>query len=261
MKKAATHPHFVVVRYAELVSAVLKLNVGYNDEILTSNLKRLRAEIEKLLSRSLSALPSTKQQVVFLLNNYHLIIRAITSKGIESEETQHFRGQASEQLHVFVDEELTEKFPKLSDFCKTLDKTEAKAGEQKTDEPAAAEAKLSEAVLDDIAKHFVKSWKDNMEQIYHSVLKNFCLSDGDEQDQRLCSEILKAVLIQLVQRYHRFLGYLDKAYARKRPAFMKDLVSTQTIMYEIKKYASERLKTSSNTVRNLTDFLARSEQH
>ena len=37
----------VTLRYAEFATAILKLNRGYNDEILSSNLRRLMTEVNR----------------------------------------------------------------------------------------------------------------------------------------------------------------------------------------------------------------------
>ena len=54
-------------------AGILQLNKGYDDDILTSNLARLRNEVEKLLLQVASDLSAAKQQVIFLINNYECI--------------------------------------------------------------------------------------------------------------------------------------------------------------------------------------------
>lgn len=50
-------------------------------------------------------------------------------------------------------------------------------------------------------------------------------------------EILKQVLTQLLLYYTRFHDIIRKVWRNKPPAFCKDLVPTNLILAEIKKYA------------------------
>lgn len=52
------------------------------------------------------------------------------------------------------------------------------------------------------------------------------------------SEVLKKCLLQLVLDYKRFQDVLSKIYVQRQPAFLRDMVQVQTILYEIKKLGS-----------------------
>ncbi len=66
---------------------------GYDDEILVSNLQRLRRGVEKLLvdmSRSVGA-ANSKYPTIFLINNYDCVLQHLQLKAIESEEVARFK--------------------------------------------------------------------------------------------------------------------------------------------------------------------------
>jgi hypothetical protein len=50
-------------------------------------------------------------------------------------------------------------------------------------------------------------------------------------------EILKLVLTQLLLYYTRFVEVVKRSFDRAPPSFQSDIVTTQEILYEIKKYS------------------------
>ena len=60
--------------------------------------------------------------------------------------------------------------------------------------------------------------------------------------ERVASDILKQVLVQLVMYYKRFDDLIKRAFGRRPvpPPFIKDMVIVQSLMFEVKKYANAR---------------------
>ena len=52
-------------------------------------------------------------------------------------------------------------------------------------------------------------------------------------------EILKQVLTQLLLYYTRFQDIIRKVWGRQQPPFSKEIISTATILDEIKKYSRQ----------------------
>jgi hypothetical protein len=78
-------------------------------------------------------------------------------------------------------------------------------------------------------RDFASNWRPGIEQINNDVLAHFAaLRNG--------MEILKQVLTQLLLYYTRFQDVIKKAYTRT-PSFSRDIVSTATILMEIKRYS------------------------
>ena len=88
---------------------------------------------------------------------------------------------------------------------------------------------LDLAVCESLVRIFSTTWKNGIEQINNNVLSYF-------SNFRNGMEILKQVLTQLLLYYTRFQGILKKSF-KKAPPFAKELVSTNAILAEIKKYA------------------------
>jgi len=230
--KKITKPHFVAYRHAEFSAAINRLNQGYNDEILTSNLRRLCMEVDKLFMRCASRIKTPKQQVIYLINNYNTITATLKSRNLECEDLAFFSEKAESQISMFVEEELSEKFGRLINFTKEM--------EQKKDE---AKNDLDDASVESIAKHFNKSWKDGIEHLHGVVTKHFAPDDSKSASPAevlASTEILRKVLVQLVLYYNRFLEFVREAYKSKPNTYnrlVKEEVSVQTIMHEIKRYA------------------------
>jgi hypothetical protein len=78
-------------------------------------------------------------------------------------------------------------------------------------------------------KDFASSWRGGIQQINDDVLAYFA-------NFRNGMEILKQVLTQLLLYYTRFQEIIKKSWTRT-PSFARDIVSTATILMEIKRYS------------------------
>ena len=78
-------------------------------------------------------------------------------------------------------------------------------------------------------REFASNWRTGIQQINEDVLAYFA-------NFRSGTEILKQVLTQLLLYYTRFQDIIKKSWA-KPPSFTREIVSTATILMEIKKYS------------------------
>ncbi|CAM9959091.1 unnamed protein product [Ectocarpus sp. 6 AP-2014] len=222
------HPHYVTRRYAHFAASLLALHSGLDDlavgiggeEMLLNDLGTLRVEVVQLVQRMAEQLPSNKLQVVFLINNYHEVLRVFQERRIISEETARFEELLVRQRDFFVEEELKEKYKRLISFVQL---TEAAMSSGETG------AELDEAIVEGLVREFAASWKSGIEAVNQDVLSFF-------SNFRNGMEILKQVLTQLLLYYTRFQEIIRKGW-RRPPAFSKDLVSTSAILKEIKTYS------------------------
>ncbi|CAM9679004.1 unnamed protein product [Ectocarpus sp. 12 AP-2014] len=222
------HPHYVTRRYAHFAASLLALHSGLDDlavgiggeEMLLNDLGTLRVEVVQLVQRMAEQLPSNKLQVVFLINNYHEVLRVFQERRIISDETARFEELLVRQRDFFVEEELKEKYKRLISF---VQQTEAAMSSGETG------AELDEATVEGLVREFAASWKSGIEAINQDVLSFF-------SNFRNGMEILKQVLTQLLLYYTRFQEIIRKGW-RRPPAFSKDLVSTSAILKEIKTYS------------------------
>ena len=85
-------------------------------------------------------------------------------------------------------------------------------------------------LVESLVRELSSTWKQGIKQVNRNVLSFFA-------NFRNGMEILKQVLTQLLLYYTRFQDMIRKVWRSKPPAFCKDLVSTSTILIEIKKHA------------------------
>ena len=93
---------------------------------------------------------------------------------------------------------------------------------------AADASRIDRTQMEHLMRAFHDSWRGGIEAINRDVVKSFA-------NFRLGMEILKQVLTQLLLYYTRFQDIARRVPGE--PAFLRDLVSIQTIMHEIKKYS------------------------
>eukprot|EP00246_Nothoceros_aenigmaticus_P001290 TRINITY_DN11795_c0_g1_i1.p1 TRINITY_DN11795_c0_g1~~TRINITY_DN11795_c0_g1_i1.p1 ORF type:complete len:481 (-),score=95.18 TRINITY_DN11795_c0_g1_i1:38-1480(-) len=220
------HPHYVFRRYAEFAASLLQLNIDYGDGQLELNLERLRVAVDDLLVKLARMFPKQKQQSIFLINNYDMVLTVMKEAGVEGGKTQQqFEEMLKSSTTVFVEEELKEHFQQMIQFVKT------RAGDSSSSSPSPSLAASQPITLQDVeplVKDFAKRWKGAIELMHKDVITSF--------SNFLCGmEILRAALTQLLLYYTRLSDSLKQVGGGE--ALGKDVVSIASIMYEIKKYS------------------------
>lgn len=248
------HPHYVIRRYAEFAASVLSLSMytqrganvddataissaqmhenGAGDMVL-NNLVVLRDEILGLLARLAEQHKNSKDRCVFLVNNYDLVLSLFQERRIISEETSRFEELLAEQRERFVEEELQTWYAKLIQFVRQNESlTLGKSGIAGTSAAAggSASADVDTAQIEKIVREFASTWKSGIEKMNGNIMKYF-------SNFRNGMEILKQVLTQLLLYYTRFVEIVKRSYGQRQPPFGSDIVTTQEILYEIKKYS------------------------
>jgi hypothetical protein len=233
------HPHYISRRYAEFTSSMLTLLKAMDEgagqkgtevdaetstrfggkEMLKTDLVNLQNAMLKLLTQLSGQHSTNKNKIVFLINNLDSIVCVLQERKVNREEVAKYEERLNQQREQFVEEELRQSYSKLIAF---VIQTE---GIQKTDK----KLELDPAVCESLVRNFSTTWKNGIEQINNNVLSYF-------SNFRNGMEILKQVLTQLLLYYTRFQGILKKGF-KKAPPFAKELVSTNAILAEIKKYA------------------------
>jgi len=214
------HPHYVMRRYAEFTASLLQLNVNYGDGQLELNLERLRVAVDDLLVKLARMFSRPKQQTIFLINNYDMILAVLKEAGTEGGKTQlQFEELLKSNTTVFVEELLLEHFNDLIRFVKT------RAGEETS---SSSERPVTVNEVEPLVKDFASRWTGTIEVMHKDVITSF--------SNFLCGmEILKAALTQLLLYYTRLSDCIKRIGGGS--ALNKELVSISSIMYEIKKYS------------------------
>jgi hypothetical protein len=220
---ASTSCHPATKRFAEFTASILALHggmeslgiAGGGEEMLLKDLTKLRLSFLALLRRLAEALPASKQRLVFQINNCDAVLAVFGARGVVGDESARFEELLATHRGLFVEEELLGGFGALIAFVQ-----QAEAQGEEGDP----------AVVESLVRDFAGTWKGGIEAIYQSVIESF-------GNFRNGMEILKQVLTQLLLYYTRFQDCIRKTWGRRQPPFAKDIVSTATILAEIKKYS------------------------
>jgi hypothetical protein len=270
--------YFVARRYAEISSALTILNKDYlkhslNDEgkeaskekdDITPLLGHLRQEMQALFLRTANYIEDQKDQVIFSINVYDIISRVYLAKGITSEDLELLENIQKQQIETYVDDELqtSAAFARMISLVKSM--------AELIDGPNDAKIRMDEGRLGAIVRDFKENWQEGIDQLNEQIVYNFSekwkkiprsTEAKDKEDNRQNdltvawnipasqsgqesagshTEIMRMMLTQLVTHYQNFQTIISKLDVS--PAISRDLVSRQTILYEIKKYHKSEMK-------------------
>uniref|UniRef100_A0A7S2WQ93 Vacuolar protein sorting-associated protein 52 homolog n=1 Tax=Rhizochromulina marina TaxID=1034831 RepID=A0A7S2WQ93_9STRA len=235
-------PHPMTRRYAEFASSIFSLHggmeslgiAGGGEDMLLNDLMNLRIGFLKLLKRMSDELSTTKEKLVFLVNNYDQVLSLFRDRHVAGVELTSFEELLVHYRSLFVEEELLERFANMITFVQNTERNTTPGAA--TTVPGASPQDLSHRIdlaqVEAIVRGFAGMWRSGIEAIYQDVLECFA-------DFRNGMEILKQVLTQLLLYYTRFQEVIRREWGRQPPSFSAELVSTATILVEIKKYSRQ----------------------
>ncbi|XP_071948062.1 vacuolar protein sorting-associated protein 52 homolog [Antedon mediterranea] len=214
-------PHYITRRYAEFSGALVSLNETFPDERVNQCLARLQMEVENFILRLAAEFPQRKEQLIFLINNYDMMLSVITERTSEdSREGESFRKLLQERTQEFIEEVLSPYFGGMMTFVKEA--------ESAVEKGQADQMKYQEQRIQKLVRDFVAEWKQAIENVNQEVMKSFTnFKNG--------TSILQGALTQLIQYYHRFKEVLSKP-PFKTMAVRSQLINIHHIMVEVKKY-------------------------
>ncbi|KAJ1887737.1 Vacuolar protein sorting-associated protein 52 [Kickxella alabastrina] len=217
--KVDTQPPAIVRRYAELAASLLRLNIGYNTHVVALSLARLRTEVQAYLTRVAESSADKHAALVYLINSYDLLLTVLYENGFgeREEEVSSWKREFGSTVLAFAESELEKHFGYLKLFV-----VEA---EQQSDI-----GQVSADGLGRVVAVFNGEWRAQIAAINSSIIQSF-------SNFRTGTEILHAVLGQLIIYYTRFHSLYDKLLARRAGSSgMPQPVGVQNVMVEIKKY-------------------------
>lgn len=229
-----THPHLVTRRYAELAASLFALSSPESTtlmEALQQPLMQMQQDVCTLCKALSSKLDSSEAGLVFLVNNYDLVLSIFHERHLPRTATAGFEQLLREQVQLFVENQLQRHFPDLVTFVKNteplvadIDETAARGTGQGP--PPGVDVQRMEQVV----RVFASSWKRETERIHQYVMTSFSnFSNG--------TDILKQVLTQLLLYYTRLQKVMSKSFPQQPPVFAHELVPNTTILTEIKQYS------------------------
>uniref|UniRef100_A0A915I029 Vacuolar protein sorting-associated protein 52 homolog n=1 Tax=Romanomermis culicivorax TaxID=13658 RepID=A0A915I029_ROMCU len=226
-------PHYIIRRYAEFSSALTCVNLTWPDDRLQQMLNHLQVEADNLLNRladqaNFKDLPvgvkknvDNKTKLIFLINNYDLILTTFSQNSTETtSESLAFQELLQTKTNEYVEELLFTFFGPLISFTTECEKL------IQQDHQESLKRHLEKIPI--LTKTFANTWKRSIEQINQEAVTSFSsLKQG--------SNALQIALTQLIQYYSRFQKVLACPIFAKCPA-RNDLVSIHHIIVEVKKF-------------------------
>lgn len=208
-------PHYITRRYAEFSAAIVGISENFPNELVTKLCAELLEAVEFFILRMAAIFPQRKEQLIFLINNYDMILGVLMEHTRDSsKEAESFREQLNLRSSEYVEEILSPHFGGMIQFVKE--------GEALLDKGQNDQLKKQESKSLALVQSFSSGWKHSLEVINQEVLSSFpSLVTG--------STLLQLALTQLVQYYHRFHKLLT-------PNARAQLTNIHHIMVEIKKY-------------------------
>nr|CAI9704757.1 unnamed protein product [Rangifer tarandus platyrhynchus] len=216
-----TRPHYITRRYAEFSSALVSINQTIPNERTMQLLGQLQVEVENFVLRVAAEFSSRKEQLVFLINNYDMMLGVLMERAADdSKEVESFQQLLNARTQEFIEELLSPPFGGLVAFVK---EAEALIERGQADRLRGEEARVTQLI-----RGFGSSWKSSVESLSQDVMRSFT-------NFRNGTSIIQGALTQLIQLYHRFHRVLSQPQLRALPA-RAELINIHHLMVELKKH-------------------------
>ncbi|GAB67824.1 hypothetical protein PCYB_123900 [Plasmodium cynomolgi strain B] len=191
---------------------------------------RLEENIIDVLAVHKNQFTNTRDQLLFLINNYCHMIDVMKRNTIDEEKIDRFDELLKKEIHAYVEYQLNHYATDLILFvCKheqIVDKLK-KDGYHPSDFTSEVDVKLMESV----AIQFTKKWKNLFKNIKQEVTLSFTHTDTSAQ-------ILKMLNTQILLYFTRFHQLLKGFFAHVQPPpYVENLPSVDVVLVQIKKDA------------------------
>ncbi|ELT91956.1 hypothetical protein CAPTEDRAFT_183678 [Capitella teleta] len=214
-------PHYITRRYAEFTAAIVGLNENFPNERTNRLLATLQTETENFVLRIAAEFPHRKEQLIFLINNYDMMLSVIMERTTDdSKESEGFKELLAARTQEFIEEILTPHFGGMMMFVK-----EAEVLQERGQLDI---LKNQERRIVQIVRGFNSDWKHAIEMTNQETMRSFTNFKNGTQ-------ILQGALTQLIQYYHRFQKILSQS-PFKNMAVRSELINIHNVMVEVKKH-------------------------
>ena len=224
------HPHYITRRFAELSASLHTINMrDIND--LSPTLAQLRNQMESFLQRVCQAsFQHPKEKIVFLINNYDMIVRIYEDRHVDAEDHIRMQELLKSNMHKFVDLTMDASFRGLLDTMRSMESVlvldvSNRAGPSMDAIRQENRGKIDERALENAVRRFEETWKGGITSLNEEVLVLF-------SNFRTGLDVLKQVLTSLLLLNTRLNKIVDACYAN--PPFRTAIVSNNVIMFEVK---------------------------
>lgn len=214
-------PHFITRRYAEFSAGITSINDTFPDERVSVLLGLLQTEVENFILKMAARLDTPKEQLIFLINNYDMILSILMEKTREeTKESESLKQQLNKRIHDFVEELLYPHFGPMISFVK-----DCEVYLERGDDAALAQEEKKVAKL---VKSFNSSWRKAVEDLSKEVMTSFT-------NFKCGNNVQQTALAQTIQYYHRFHKLVSQPPFKNNPA-RSELMNIHQLMVEMKKY-------------------------
>lgn len=118
-----TGPHYITRRYAEFSAAIVGITENFPNEIVSRLLLELQNEVECFMLRYAAIFLNRKEQLIYLINNYDLILGILMERTRDNtKEAESFREQLSAKSNEYVEEILNPHIGGIIHFVKECEK-------------------------------------------------------------------------------------------------------------------------------------------
>ncbi|XP_061110208.1 vacuolar protein sorting-associated protein 52 homolog isoform X2 [Conger conger] len=216
-----TRPHYITRRYAEFSSAIVSINQTFPNQRTNTLLGQLQVEVENFVLKMAAEFPSRKDQLIFLINNYDMMLSVLMERAADdSKEVEGFQQLLLARTQEFIEEILSSPFGGMIAFVK---ESEALMEKGQLDRLKNDEARITQLV-----RGFSSSWKQSVEALSQDVMRSFTnFKNG--------TGIIQGALTQLIQYYHGFHKVLSQPAFRSL-AVRSELINLHHLMVEVKKH-------------------------
>ncbi|XP_069097988.1 vacuolar protein sorting-associated protein 52 homolog [Pleurodeles waltl] len=216
-----TRPHYITRRYAEFSSAIVSINQTFPNEKTNTLLAQLQVEVENFVLRVAAEFSSRKEQLIFLINNYDMLLGVLMERAAdESKEVESFQQLLTARTQEFIEEILSPPFGGMMAFVKESESLIEKGQFDRL--------KNEEGRVVQLVRGFAATWKQSVENLSQDVMRSFTnFKNG--------TGIIQGALTQLIQYYHRFHKVLSQAPFKNLPV-RSELINIHHLMVEVKKH-------------------------
>ncbi|XP_028819771.1 vacuolar protein sorting-associated protein 52 homolog [Denticeps clupeoides] len=216
-----TRPHYITRRYAEFSSTIVSINQTFPNERTNTLLGQLQVEVENFVLKMAAEFPSRKDQLIFLINNYDMMLSVLMERATDdSKEVEGFQQLLMARTQEFIEEILSSPFGGMIAFVK---ESEALMERGQLDKLKNDEVRITQLV-----RGFSSTWKQSVESLSQDVMRSFTnFKNG--------TSIIQGALTQLIQYYHGFHKVLNQPTFRSLTV-RSELINLHHLMVEVKKH-------------------------
>lgn len=234
-------------RFAEFYCSICVINRSlpdqHRDGMLPTHMAVLTKEVNSLLEKCAMELSSKPARVAFMINNYAACLQIAGERSVSVEDAAVFQTSRAHYTRLYVDAEVESQFRTLLGFVK---KTEAAAAAtagvtaastadgRPPGPPTIGDIPVSVLLRVDVPeavavmRDFNVTWRNGLRVFSENLGRYF-------PDNRVASEVLRAVLESFSFLYQRFTVILGRALPATSPE-LRELVEGRLLQLEIMKY-------------------------